>query len=483
MKPLYKSTNELDLRAIREFGLTEEILMENASSSIEHFIRKKFKKKSLILGIVGSGNNGADVLGSLRMLCGDYKCIALIVGSIKKNNLHINRAEKSGVKIYCINKDFLDNSHKNIKLIDPKKKWFDKFDCIVDGIFGSGLNKNIQDYCFDIIKKVNKSKAYRLACDVPSGLDKDGIIRGICFNANSTICMGALKIGLYSDMAKDFVGKVTVANLGISFVNFKTKTKSYLLEKNDIKLPTRKLQNTNKGSYGHVFAIVGKKDGAAKMALLAASCVGAGLVSAISDCDISLPMHIMKDNKISQKMNVGIVGPGIGIENVQRLNFDDFKHKILVVDADMFYDDCVLDLASKKQNVLTPHPKEFASLLSIAGIFHGNTHEIQLRRFELACKFSELYPATLVLKGSNTIIAKNGKIFIMPFGSPALAKGGSGDVLAGIIAGLLAQGYKPLKAAKVGTLIHAFASRKFKKHSFCLKPQDIIKGIKCLEKK
>ena len=135
----------------------------------------------------------------------------------------------------------------------------------------------------------------------------------------------------------------------------------------------------------------------------------------------------------------------------------------------------------KNENlVLTPHPKEFASLLNLAGLGDFSIKDVQANRFDLARKWSKKFNSVLVLKGANTIISYKGKIFISNFGSSVLSKAGSGDALAGIIGGLLAQNYSPLEAAISGVLAHSLSALNFKKNSYALTPNDIIEGIKCL---
>ena len=133
--------------------------------------------------------------------------------------------------------------------------------------------------------------------------------------------------------------------------------------------------------------------------------------------------------------------------------------------------------------VLTPHPKEFRSLLKICGIGEFSVSEIQNARFEFARNFSLKFPQILVLKGANTIIAYNGKLYIMPLGSSKLAKGGSGDALAGIIAGFIAQGYEILNAAINGVLAHALSVENCKKNDYSINAFDIVDGLKWLRKK
>jgi len=154
----------------------------------------------------------------------------------------------------------------------------------------------------------------------------------------------------------------------------------------------------------------------------------------------------------------------------------------LICDADLFYQDVILDiLKNKKELVLTPHPKEFASLLKIIGFADVSAYEVQQRRFELAREFSARFKdVVLVLKGANTIIAQNKKLYISTMGTNTLSKGGSGDVLGGMIGSLLAQRYLPLDAAITAVLAHSLSAKRFKGTNFSLAPQDLIEGIKWL---
>ncbi|HOI84270.1 MAG TPA: NAD(P)H-hydrate dehydratase, partial [Campylobacterales bacterium] len=153
-----------------------------------------------------------------------------------------------------------------------------------------------------------------------------------------------------------------------------------------------------------------------------------------------------------------------------------------VVDADIFKKECIKDiLAMDKKIVLTPHPKEFCSLWKKCTGEELDVNTLQKDRFTYAQKFSEKYKdKTLVLKGSNTIVAENGELYVMPLGSAALAKGGSGDALAGVIASLLAQGYGPLEAAKNCSLMIALSAAKYKGANYSLTIEDLLEGLKWL---
>ncbi|MBF0917128.1 MAG: NAD(P)H-hydrate epimerase, partial [Campylobacter sp.] len=349
MKNLYLDTRVLDERAGEKFDLSEELLMENAAVAIANFIRKKFKKGVRVLGICGGGNNGADVLCALRMLDGEYECEFILASKNLKPlaTKQLERAKFAGVRE---SKD-AENSLNSAK-------------CLIDGLFGSGLNRNLDEKHIELISKINASPAYIIACDVPSGLSSEGKVLGACVKADATITMGARKLALYSDVAKDYVGKIKVATLGISAQNYECESDYHLLEKCDLMLPNRKNQCVNKGDFGHAFIISGEHIGASKLCAKAAFAFGAGLVSVIGEQSLNLPTHIMQASKISEKMNAGALGMGLGKKGVEELEVQILKGKKLVLDADIFYSPKVLDLLSENC-VLTPHPKEFCSLLKI----------------------------------------------------------------------------------------------------------------------
>lgn len=350
-------------------------------------------------------------------------------------------------------------------------------DCIIDGIFGSGLNKALSSEICEILSLANSAKALKIAVDIPSGIDGSGRILGGAFCADLTIAMGALKLALFSDGAKDQVGRIKVANLGISRQNFEEQSEYFLLQKSDLKLPLRRKQNTNKGDFGHTYVVSGQMSGAAHMAALAAHAIGSGLVSVVSEGPLNLSPILMQKSSFDAA-RVVVCGCGLG---ERKIDLAALRDKSCVIDADLCYEREILSLLSDNSNlVITPHPKEFCSLLRIAGIADLSVSELQERRFELARAWSEKFSGVLVLKGANTLIAQEGIIYVCDKGSAALAKGGSGDVLAGLIGGLLAQNYSPLQASICGVLVHALAARAFAKNSYALNPLDLIEEVKWL---
>jgi len=299
-----------------------------------------------------------------------------------------------------------------------------------------------------------------------------------------TISMGAYKTPLFGDNAKDFVGIIKVADLGVSRSIYERQSDTFLLEKKDMRLPYRYQKSSNKGDFGHSLMILGEKKGACVIAAKASFAFGSGLCSVYSKKAVKLPDEIMLSKQIPQKTTSIAFGMGLGERYKPELlkEIVEKKETPVVLDADILKSEAVLLFLNQRTNlILTPHPKEFSLLLKICGFGEFDTKDIQKNRFALAREFTNKYKDTvLLLKGSNTLIAQNKKVFINSFGTNTLSKGGSGDVLTGLIASMAAQGYKLLDAAIISSLAHSFAAKRYKKANYSLTPNDLIEGIKCL---
>lgn len=226
--------------------------------------------------------------------------------------------------------------------------------------------------------------------------------------------------------------------------------------------------------------VIGCKKGAGVIAAKAAFGFGAGLVSVICHECVDLPYHIMHTHNISDNCTAIAIGMGLGKyekDEISEILANDIPK---IIDADLFYEDIVLE-ALDKQVVLTPHPKEFCALLNLCDIAQISVQELQNNRFLYVKQFCQKYPnVVLLLKGANVLIGKGAKIFINSFGTAVLSKGGSGDVLSGLVASLLAQGYKPLDAAISASLAHTLAANNYKKNNYSLIPSDLVEEVKKL---
>ena len=290
--------------------------------------------------------------------------------------------------------------------------------------------------------------------------------------------MGALKLSLFTDVAKDFVGKIKVANLGVQRELYEENSDIYLLEKQDLHLPKREQKNTHKGTFGHLCVVIGEKQGAGKISLKSAFNFGVGLVTALSKNN-NFSSSIMNSNTLPYNTTAIAIGMGLGTKEIPKFVLK--TNLPILVDADMFYKQEILEFLDKKNIVLTPHPKEFVSLLKLANLATIGVNEHQNNRFKYVKLFCQKYPeVVLVLKGANVIIAQNKKIYINSLGSAVLSFGGSGDILSGLISSLLAQGYEPINAAISGSLAHTIGGLKYKYNDFSLTPNKLIKQIKRL---
>ncbi len=460
MRAVFEEVYSFDKKCYEKFLLTEDILMEHAAYEMALEIYKNIKKGSIVNIVAGPGNNGADGITLARQLLGDYIVNLYLPLGAKSEmaKLQLRRYEAIGGKV---------------------EEEYRKCDCLVDAIFGSGLKRDLGDIAC-LVKKMNNIDAFKIACDIPTGIDDKGNLRPVAFRADVTVTMGAEKIVLYSDSAKDYAGKIKVANLGVSFSKYRGRSDYILLEKSDLVLPFRKKENSHKRSYGHLGVLAGDKPGAGIMAAMAAFNFGAGLVSVVSHNEnINIPYEIMKSDKLD---GFSALAFGMGLSGCFDEKMDDIlKLNIpMIIDADMFYKEVMREFVKKDKIVLTPHPKEFSALLKILGFGEFNVSDIQSDRFGFVKKFSEKYPkVVLLLKGANKLIGLNGKVYIDPNGSVALAKGGSGDVLGGMTGALLAQGWHPLKATIHASLAHSVAGNY--EPNFALTPLKLIKRLEKIE--
>ena len=464
MRKLYSSTAKFDKFAVENLGFSELVLQENAARAVADLVRKELKIGAKVLALCGKGNNAADAIATLRMINGEYECgLILLENSLNQNaQIQLNIAKNVGIKI-------LDLKDLNS---------FDEFDCVVDGIFGSGFCGKISHNIAKIIEMANCSKALKIAVDIPSGISEGGMVADGAFRADFTVCMGALKLGLYADLVKDLAGQILEANLGLNESQFVFGDSDFLVLLEDLVLPSRDKQNVNKGDFGHAFIACGQMSGAAQIAANSALRMGAGRVSVVN-----LGQNILNlDSQIMLKSNfdgANAVAFGMGLGDV-KFDFLNFTKMPCVVDADAFYRPWIIEFAKSDRAVLTPHPKEFSSLLKFCEMGELDVGQIQNSRFELVRKFSLQFPAVLVLKGANPIIAQNGTLYVAPQGNAKLAVGGSGDALAGLILAYLAVGFSPLSSAINGVLAHQKSAQIYKGNDYSFTPNDIIEGLKWL---
>lgn len=460
MKNVYENTSFLDNRAITEFQVSRELLMENAASGLEVSIDKYARSNSVIIIVCGPGDNGGDGLALARRIIGKYN-VKIFMPFESKSNL----CKLQLMRLQALNPTFID-------------KLF-LCDIVVDCLFGSNFRPSDNDDYKNILKQMNSIARVNIACDIPSGILSNGVVLDLAFKANTTLSMGALKLAYFSDEAKDYIGEIIEVNLGISRFNYEVDSKYKLLTKSSLKLPSRKSKNVHKGNFGHSCIIAGEKEGACVISALSALAFGSGLVSIIGDID-NLPFQIMKSKLLPKNCNAIAFGMGLG-DRINKYNFDFLGDIPSVIDADMFYFDGLSSMLEKGNIVLTPHINEFASLLKITKIGDFEKSYIIKNRFKLCMEFSSKYPnIVLLLKGANTLIVYEEKIYINNLGVNNLAKAGSGDVLSGMIVSLLSQGYSLIESSISASLAHSLAASSIST-SYGLDPLLLIDAIRNLE--
>lgn len=451
MQKLFEEVATLDKRCYEEFFLTEDILMEHAANGMAEYIRSKFPKGSKVVFVCGSGNNGADGIACARLLYAEYDAT-------------IFYAKKPSSKMALL-------QHKRAKSVGVKEiKKLEDCDVLVDAVVGTGFSGEFSDELTNIMGEMNSSDAFKIACDIPSAYK---------FRADVTLTMGALKRSMFLDSVKEFVGEIRVLNLGLSRELYEKSSNWNLLDLDDMRLPFRTKEDSHKGSYGHLALACGDKSGAGIISALSALRFGSGLVTLVGFEDIKIPHTIMYSHVVPKNATAIAVGMGLGEEfsDKELAKFLE-KELPLIADADVFSMPIITNILKRKNVVITPHVKEFISLLKITKISDISVEELQKNRFKYAEMFCEKFPhVTLLLKGANVIIAKGNEFYINPHGTSALAKGGSGDVLSGLVGSLLAQGHDCLSAAINGSLAHVKLALNYSGSNFSLTPDDLIEGI------
>lgn len=459
--PLYRASQvrELDRIAIEDMGIPGLCLMERAGTAAFNLLQTCWPQARRIAVLCGVGNNGGDgyVLARLAYLAG-YEVAVLQIGDTVKLKGDARITFEAMTKVGLTTQVFTD---KKLSVVDV----------VIDALFGTGLDRSITGEWYAVIEALNQCGRPTLAIDIPSGLHADtGTVLGVAVKANVTISFIGLKQGLFTGEGPNYSGQVYFNDLRVPTSLYKrVKSQVYRLEDSlpKIALP-RRSRTAHKGTFGHVLIIGGDQGmtGAAKLAALATTRVGAGKVSVATrkahaslinvDCP-ELMCHGVETAEELQplldKATVIAIGPGLGQSIWARAMLDAIKKfsKPIVLDADAL--NLLAQLPFKFVNgVLTPHPGEAGRLLGIS------TRQVQADRFAVAQTIQSRFGGVCVLKGAGSLIVdKNYDISICTAGNPGMACGGMGDVLTGVIAGLLAQNFSLGDAARLGTLLHGKA--------------------------
>ena len=471
MEKIFDSVRELDRRAEERFNLKNGTLMEHAARGMaEHILRSFLARQTAVQPspsgylpkdmalsglpyvqiVCGTGDNGGDGYALARLLADTCTVRVVAVREPKSPlcKLQRERLELLGIPVHT--------------------ELTEQSDILVDAIFGTGIRGTLDEHTVALIKQLNTIQGYKFACDIPSGLNECGIPSPVAFRADETCTMGALKTALYADSAKDYTGSIHVIHLGLPRRCYETDTDIFLLSAADMQLPRRTIQNTHKMSYGHGVFYCGEKTGACVLAATAALHFGIGLVSILGTPIMTALPDFMYTTTLPETFSTLLLGSGLGRSSdiqaraLSVLAEEQVQKNPLTLDADILHNEEIPALLPQlAQPILTPHPKEFQSLLAHSGLAHISVTEIQEKRFTYLRLFCHAFPhAVVVLKGAYPLIGCGQQIFVNPLGSNALAKAGTGDVLAGMITALAAQGYPLLTAACTASLAHAEAAKR-----------------------
>lgn len=457
MEKIFDSVRELDKRAEEAFNLKNGVLMEQAARGMAERIRSllssylsySHKELPLVQIVCGSGDNGGDGFALARMLA-DLYCVRVV--SVKEPKSPLCKLQRERLELLGI---------------PVSTELQERCDILIDAVFGTGIRGSLDAETSALIERMNAVQGYKIACDISSGLNGFGIPSPVAFRADETCTMGALKTALYSDAAKDYTGTIHVFSLGLPRRCYEGESDTFLLSAADMKLPHRSVQNTHKMSYGHGLFFCGEKTGACMLAASAALHFGVGLVTVFGLPVPAAPFDFMYTQQLPENFSAAMLGSGLGrTPDMQKqafefLSYEQVRECPLILDADILHNPELPKLLPLlKKPILTPHPKEFQSLLANSGLGRFSIAEIQEHRFEYLRLFCGVFPhAVTVLKGAYPLIGCGNRVFVNPLGTNALAKAGTGDVLSGMITALGAQGYPPLEAAYTASLAHAEAAK------------------------
>lgn len=483
--PTGEQMRRADLYTIEEIGVPSMVLMERAALEVVRCMEEEQLDFRKVLVICGSGNNGGDgyAIARLLHLKGHDVTIFFAGNSQKRSEENAQQAKIA--------------AHYEIPVITNLGT--EEYSVIIDALFGTGLKREVTGHYREVLCSVNQMAGKKVAVDLPSGIhDTTGAWMGIAFCADLTVAIAFPKRGLFLQEGNVCAGKILTGDIGISSETFSEGTVTFGYEKQDLFLgfPKRK-KNSHKGSYGKVLMIAGSKgmSGAAYLSAKAAYAVGAGLVQIYTHEENRvilqqlLPEAIITtydtfDSEQLEKLIqwADLIGIGCGLgksDTAERVMQYTLKRALVpcVVDADG------INILSKHMEwieetnaliVLTPHMKEMSRMLQCS------VRELIEQRMEKLHAFVERYKVVCVLKDARTFVAKEHRnTYLNLSGNAAMAKAGSGDVLAGVIVGILAQQCEPYTSACLGVFLHGLAGdmARDKKGAYSVLASDLVAEI------
>lgn len=453
----------LDKRAIDKFGIPGYTLMRRAGAASLSVMNQRYPGLRSLLVLCGGGNNAGDGYVVARLA----RAAGLAVRVVAFSEPEALRGDAARAYEEFVAAGGL------LRPWDPEL--IKGAGMVVDALIGSGLKRDVREDYAAAIRAINDADVLVTSLDIPSGLDGDtGIVRGTAVRANLTVTFVGLNSGLFLAEGPAHCGRLVFADLELPKDVYKHEQPVLRRQYRDelaIQLPRRAL-NSHKGQFGHVLCVGGAEGmpGAVKLSAEAALRGGAGLVTVATDKSHAASLVAMRPELMSQgirdadelnllieRASVIACGPGLDVTDWSRA----LLGAVLASGKPVVFDADALNLMSEDANVwqrvpetcvITPHPGEAARMLGITPA------EVQSDRLSALVALTKMTGSTVVLKGAGTLVAHDGTVpSICPFGNPGMSAPGMGDVLAGLIAALLAQGLDASDAARTGVLVHALA--------------------------
>jgi ADP-dependent NAD(P)H-hydrate dehydratase / NAD(P)H-hydrate epimerase len=485
------STNqirELDAYTIKHRPIASIDLMESACHAVFTWITQNYYPTEKVGVICGTGNNGGDGLGVARLLIeAGYSVNVSVVRS--------NVPESADFKIN------LERIPTKVQVNDITDKipdrWFADANVIIDALFGSGLSRPPEGIYAEVIHYINSLNADKVAIDIPSGLMADKHSEGPIVKAKTTLTFQVPKLAFLFPQYHEFVGNWVLLDIGLhkDFLKELDSSYHYFTRKAVRKILRVRSKFDHKGKFGHALLIAGSygKIGAAILAARAALRSGVGLLTvhipiagypiiqtAVPEAMVSIDrtLEVFSDSPtLDPYTSIGF-GPGLGqaketVNAIAQLLERSAVPAVLDADAlNILGANRELLQLVREGSILTPHPKEFERL---AGGWKNDFERLDKQK-----RLANDLKSVIVLKGAYTsIAAPGGEVFFNSSGNPGMAKGGSGDVLTGILTSFLAQGYSGLEAAQIGVFLHGFAGdlAAYEKGMNGLIPSDLVEFL------
>lgn len=484
-----KSLEAIEDYCVRHIRVPSIVLMENAALKvIKNIDLKKFNNFTVVCG---TGVNGGEGFAAARHLLIDKKHVEIfVVGNIDKLNYD------AGVNFEILkNLGASINRTASIEDLNELKESILRSDVVIDAILGRNLNVDDKEIFLNVVSVINENSPYTISIEVPSGLNADtGSVFISSVKADMTVTFEFYKRGFLDYEALLNTGKIIVESIGVP-LNAKLKfiEEEFILDRDIVKgLIEKRRISGHKGDYGNVLIFAGKEGFTGAAYISSEACVksGAGLVTLCTESSIrnvlcgklveamtvsfdeseKLHLHIKKADSIA-------FGPGMGnsSDTLKRLiNVMSESHCPIVIDADGLNAlSSNLDILKRKKNevIITPHLGEMSRLTGMS------IKDIEKNRIGVAKEFARKYKVIVLLKGYGSVITDGYKTYINSTGSSAMASGGMGDCLTGIIASLIGQGCSALNAAALGAYIHGYAGDILSKSMYSVSAQEVLKEI------